>query len=71
MHPNQAENGAWLPGPKLKHADPPPVGTPHRPIHTDAYYDDVARRLSEANSKEKALEILKDLGQQVERGDYP
>lgn len=71
LHPNQAENGAWLPGPKAKRKDPPAVGTPHRPIHTDAYYRRVADDLADASNKQDAERILRRIGQRMERGAYP
>jgi A nuclease family of the HNH/ENDO VII superfamily with conserved AHH len=59
VDPNEAANGVWLHSAK------------HRPIHTRAYFDAVARDLSRARTKQRALEILEDIRERVQSGNYP
>jgi hypothetical protein len=69
--PNEADNGVFLPGPRLNDADPLPVAAPHRPIHTDAYYAAVARELRAATSREDAIAILADIRRRLEANTFP
>jgi HNH/ENDO VII superfamily nuclease len=70
VHPNEANNGVWLPGPTLKDDVPLPTEPFHRPIHTIRYYDQVAFDLKDAVSAEDARAILRDIGQQILSGEY-
>jgi hypothetical protein len=70
VHPNEAANGVWLPGPKLKENVPLPNEPFHRPIHTRTYYDEVARDLRSAADADDARAILRDIRQQVLSGEY-
>jgi hypothetical protein len=63
---NEAENGVFLPtvqGPGV-------VGTYHPSLNTKAYNEKVHELLRKATSKENAIEILKDIGEQLANGTF-
>jgi A nuclease family of the HNH/ENDO VII superfamily with conserved AHH len=70
VHPNEASNGVFLPGPTLKDKVPLPTEPFHRPIHTQPYYDRVALDLADATNADEARAILRDIRQQVLSGEY-
>jgi hypothetical protein len=61
IRPNDAANGVYLPGPKLKEMEPRPTGAFHRPIHTNSYYKMLDRALAQATTRQQALGILAKL----------
>jgi hypothetical protein len=64
---NSADNGVWLP---YKHKPAPGEGTYHPSLHRGPYYAEVERLLRLATTKEKAIETLKDIGQQLSNGSF-
>jgi RHS repeat-associated protein len=56
---NSAGNGLFLPAGQ------------HARIHTNAYYDAVNEALSQATNRQQVMEILKDIGRQVQQGTFP
>lgn len=70
VHPNEANNGVWLPGPTLKDKVPLPKEPFHRPIHTQPYYNRVAFELQSATNADEARAILRDIRQQILSGEF-
>ena len=63
---NHSGNGVFLPTKKgVSNA------AYHPSLHTDAYYQNVTDRLSEATSREDALNILSDIAEELQKGVFP
>jgi hypothetical protein len=63
---NSHNNGVWLP--TERGVGP---GAYHPEIHTNKYFDELNRRFMQAGSKEEALEILQDIGQELAKNRFP
>jgi hypothetical protein len=61
-----ADNGVWLPN-----MDEVGEGAYHRGLHTDEYHREVYRRLKTATSRERALEILQDIKEELSKNRFP
>ncbi len=43
----------------------------HPSLHTNIYYENVTKRLRTAKSKDDALSILNEIGQELQNGTFP
>jgi uncharacterized protein RhaS with RHS repeats len=56
---NAGENGVYLPGPRANgHSD---ERYAHRSVHTNAYFNEINDRLAGAETREQAIEELRDI----------
>ena len=62
---NDAVNGVFLP--TVKNVS---EAAYHPSLHTKAYYKKVTELLSSAQSKEKVIEILNDIAEQLQNGTF-
>jgi hypothetical protein len=65
---NSADNGVWLPRLKGENAGP---GAYHPELNTTRYHTEVDRRLSEATSREKCLEVLQKIKKELSDNTFP
>jgi hypothetical protein len=66
---NEASNGVFLPGTIA--ADNAAGAAVHSTLHTSEYYDAVNQALSQATSREGALQILNEIRSALLGGGYP
>ena len=64
---NDPANGIYLPDSEYS----PLKGSIHKGNHCQEYYDTVERRMSQANTREEALEVLQSLKEDLFSGDLP
>lgn len=64
---NDPANGIYLPNSESS----PLKGSIHKGNHCQEYYDTVERRMSQANTREEALEVLQSLKEDLFSGDLP
>ena len=64
---NDPANGIYLPDSESS----PLKGSIHKGNHCQEYYDTVERRMSQANTREEALEVLQSLKEDLFSGDLP
>lgn len=62
---NDSSNGVFLPT-----ARNVAVGAYHPSLHTNAYYDEVNNLLSDATSKQEALDILNYIAESLQNGTF-
>jgi A nuclease family of the HNH/ENDO VII superfamily with conserved AHH len=66
---NDVVNGVFLPANRATQVI---AGeTIHAPLHTKDYYDAVNEALKKATTKQEVIDILRDIGQALQAGDYP
>jgi hypothetical protein len=70
---NEADNGIPLPGTNVPRGTVnEPIGGPyHGTIHTKVYYQEIARRLSGANTEEEGRAVLRQIRRDIIDGNFP
>ena len=63
---NSSENGVWL-----RHKRGSGTGSYHPELHTNKYYEEVNRRISQVKTKEEAIEVLQDIAKQLSNDIFP
>lgn len=63
---NHSANGVFLPT-KKGVSD----AAYHPSLHTNKYYENVAKRLRTATSKDEAIGTLNQIGQELQNGTFP
>jgi hypothetical protein len=61
-------NGVWLPSHLAEHGA---EGAYHNRLHNGLYFDAVGRALRAAQTRDEALALLRDIGDQLSAGSYP
>jgi hypothetical protein len=62
---NSVDEGVWLPN-----MSGVGEGAYHPGLHTGEYYDEVERRLKTVTSRERVLEILQDIKEELSRNRF-
>jgi hypothetical protein len=68
---NDEANGVYLPSSSKVTVPTLPNAYPHKKTHTKVYYMNIAEHLAGATGKKDCLEILREIGEDLEDGIYP
>ena len=68
---NDEANGVALPKSSKIPVETLPNAYPHKTVHTRIYYINIAEQLSEAESRPECIDILRDIGKDLENGTFP
>ena len=68
---NHEANGVYLPSKSSIPVEELPNAYAHKKVHTKVYYLNIASHLATASSRANCLEMLREIGEDLEDGTYP